>query len=268
MAFNAEEFRSSFGKNGPPARTNAYDVRVRNVPSGALTALGQDIPFNESSLIYRCESAELPGRTIGTTEFKDYGPVRKIAYGSIYNDVSLTFIVDDSFREKDIFDGWHKFIVDDNAESQTSDVKYYDSYAKNSAIDIVCYGYNDTPTKWIKLEEAWPVNIASMPVAWGPTGEFHKIVVDIAYRYWFNLDIPNPAADTSLSGGPQDGITPGLVERTIRGINDFRRDPIRAVLNADRNQIASDAERIGNTVAGNAGISATAGGVISSTFSL
>ena len=102
MAGNINDFKASFTKD--VARTNRFDVEIP-VP---LTL----IPYVSSarSLIYRCETAQFPGRTFATTEQKTYGPIEKFPYLNTYNDLDLTFIVDDDMSQKVFFDAWMSYI--------------------------------------------------------------------------------------------------------------------------------------------------------------
>ena len=99
MAGSINNFKSSFTKD--LARPSRFDV---NIPI-PLTLL----PYVQSSrrLNYRCENANLPGRTFATTEQKTYGPIEKYPYLTTYNDISLTFIIDDDILDG-IYVGSHK----------------------------------------------------------------------------------------------------------------------------------------------------------------
>ena len=103
MAGNISEFKASFRKD--LARPNKFDVNIP-VP---LTL----IPYvnNAKSLNYRCESANLPGRSLATTEQKiGSNPVEKYPYLTTFNDMQLTFMVDDDMSQKVFFDAWLNFI--------------------------------------------------------------------------------------------------------------------------------------------------------------
>ena len=102
MARTLNDFKSSF--SGDLARTSRFDVEIP-LP---LTL----VPYINSArrLNYRCEVANLPGRTFATTEQKTYGPIEKHPYLTTYNDIDLTFIVDDDMQQRLLFDGWLNYI--------------------------------------------------------------------------------------------------------------------------------------------------------------
>ena len=57
-------------------------------------------------LSLQCESAELPGRNIGTADVKIYGPSFKVPTSTSYNDMNLTFLCTNDFYERKLFDKW------------------------------------------------------------------------------------------------------------------------------------------------------------------
>tara|TARA_Y100001973_G_scaffold106506_1_gene184863 strand:+ start:3529 stop:4104 length:576 start_codon:yes stop_codon:yes gene_type:complete len=180
---NPSEFRSSFLKTGEPARSNRFDVQFLALPPSEFN-------INEyRNLRYRCEATELPGKTIGTSEYKDYGPIRKIAYGALYNNQNLTFIVSDDMSEKTLFDRWQKYIVDNTSGS---DVKYYDEYV--GTIEITQYNRKNRVSKRIQLIEAYPVTMSPMNLGWDTTNEYHRISIEFAYRYWKDVTPTNTSA--------------------------------------------------------------------------
>ena len=57
--------------------------------------------ISSSELILRCETAELPSRTYATAEQKfGSNPIEKFPYQVQFNDLNLTFIVDDDMLAK------------------------------------------------------------------------------------------------------------------------------------------------------------------------
>ena len=68
--------------------------------------------IDPNKLILRCETAELPSRTYATAEQKfGSNPVEKFPYQVQFNDLNLTFIVDDDMLAKYFFDGWLEAVI-------------------------------------------------------------------------------------------------------------------------------------------------------------
>ena len=171
MAGNINEFKSSFSKD--IARTNKFDVNI-NVPIVMLPYIS-----NAKSLKYRCENANLPGRTLATTEQRTYGPIEKYPYLSTYNDIDLTFIVDDDMSQKLFFDGWLNYIN----PQYSNNLRYKGDYA--TIITINQYDVTNQLSYSVNLYDAYPISMNQMDLDWAGDG-LHKLVITFAYTYWQN----------------------------------------------------------------------------------
>ena len=171
MAGNINDFKSSFNKD--LARTNRFDVNIP-VP---LTL----IPYVTSakSLTYRCETAQLPGRTFATTEQRTYGPIEKYPYLNTYNDIDLTFIVDDDMQQKILFDAWLNYIN----PLYNNNMRYKSDYS--TILKINQYDVTGELTYSINLYDAFPISMNQLDLDWGSDG-YHKLNVTFAYTRWEN----------------------------------------------------------------------------------
>jgi hypothetical protein len=171
MAGNINDFKSSFNKD--IARTNKFDVNI-NVPLVMLPYIS-----DAKSLKYRCENANLPGRTFATTEQRTYGPIEKYPYLSTYNDMDLTFIVDDDMSQKIFFDGWLNYIN----PQYSNNLRYKGDYA--TILTINQYDVTNTLSYSVNLYDAYPISMNQMDLDWAGDG-YHKLNVTFAYTYWQN----------------------------------------------------------------------------------
>ena len=171
MAGTINEFRSSFTKD--VSKSSRFDV---NIPI-PLTL----IPYINSAknLTYRCEAANLPGRTFATTEQKTYGPVEKFPYLTTFNDIDLSFIVSDDMNEKVFFDAWLNFIN----PMYNYNYRYKSDYS--TAITINQYDQNNQLSYSVNLYDAYPISVNQMDLDWSSENP-HKLSVTFAYTYWQN----------------------------------------------------------------------------------
>ena len=171
MAGNINDFKSSFTKD--LARSNRFDVDV-TIPLVM-------IPYVTSarSLKYRCENAQLPGRTLATTEQKTYGPIEKHPYLNTYNDIDLTFIVDDDMQQRILFDAWLNYIN----PSYSNNMRYKSDYA--TILKINQYNVTGDLSYSVNLYDAFPISMNQMDLDWSGDG-YHKLNVTFAYTYWQN----------------------------------------------------------------------------------
>jgi hypothetical protein len=185
-------FKSSF--SGDVARPNRFDVSIP-VP---LT-LNQYVR-TAREVRYRCETTQLPGRTFSTVEQNTYGPTEKYPSLTTYNDIDLTFIVDDDMRAKMFFDGWMNFIN----PSYNNDFRYKENYA--TTLTINQYGVDNRLTYSVNLYDAYPISMNQLDLDWNAEG-YHKLTVTFAYTYWRNnsrqaldAEIMDAAMDTAVGG--------------------------------------------------------------------
>ena len=171
MSRSITDFKSSF--KGDLARSNRFDVDIP-VP---LTL----IPYIKTSrnLVYRCENANLPGRTLATTEQKTYGPVEKHPYLTTYNDIDFTFIVDDDMQQKVFFDAWLNYIN----PTYNYNMRYKENYA--TTITVNQYDVANKLSYTINLFDAYPISMNQLDLDWNGDG-YHKLTVTFAYTYWKN----------------------------------------------------------------------------------
>jgi hypothetical protein len=98
-------------------------------------------------------------------------------YLTTYNDIDLTFLVDDEMREKLMFDSWLQLV------SPTSNNNF--NYKSEYATTITINQYDNTGKKIysIDLIDAYPISMNQLDLDWNNEG-VHKLTVTFAYTYW------------------------------------------------------------------------------------
>lgn len=152
------------------ARSNRFGVTVTVPPM-----LGSS---NIVPLLYLfCESAQLPGMNMSTTQARTFGEYREMPYEKLYDTVNLTFLNDTEMRVKTFWESWIGNIQD----PVTREFKYYNDYTSN--IDIYVYDVNNNTTYQVTLYEAYPKTLASSELNQG-SREVMKTTVTLQYRYY------------------------------------------------------------------------------------
>jgi len=173
MGFNVNTMVSSLNKSGV-AKTSHFEVFIQG---------GGDIS-TERELSYRAESVDIPGRSISSVEhkFQNYGPVNKVAYGSIYGDVTVQFIMSQDMREKEYFEIWQDKMVGTGAFADGQpqfNTKYFDNYA--GTIEIRQYGSHGNLHSIHTLNEAYPLIINPITMSWAEDNAA-RLGVTFAYK--------------------------------------------------------------------------------------
>ena len=168
MAFNINDFKARVGGN------LAHPANFRVMFAGAI------VDAEPARLLaFLCNQAQLPGRAFATLEYTTHGPIRKIPYQNIYDDVVLSFYVKEDMGVKELFQEWQNFIVDNNTDSQFS---YFDDFVT----DIIIEQFDSTgkSTYGCRLIDAYPLMVAPVQLDWGDKDSFMNLQVTFAYRYW------------------------------------------------------------------------------------
>ena len=170
----------------PPAGTNS------NLFSSQMQEFSGDDTINQTSLA--CESISFPGRNIDTTEDTNiYGPVRNIATGFSYADITATFRCSRDMREKRYFETWQKL----SYNPATWSMQYYEDYV--GAVQIFQLDDNDERTYGVELIEAFPKTIEAQQLDYSSTDQINKLNVTFSYRWWKSLadeaNLPQPLQD-------------------------------------------------------------------------
>ena len=175
MQGTINNFISSF--NVDVARPSRFDVTIP-IPLSLATYI-----TSARNLTYRCESAQLPGRTFETT-LKKMGsaPIEKFPYHTMYQDSTFTFILSDDMNEKIFFDAWMELM------NPTTDFNF--QYKSNYAVDITVnqYDLEGNLTYAGVLQEAFPVDVNQLDMEWSSEG-YHKLGVVFAYKQWQNSTV-------------------------------------------------------------------------------
>ena len=166
MPSKIQDFLSNFTDVAKPSR---FEVTI-----GPKTY--NDI--SSDKLILRCETAELPSRTYATAEQKfGSNPIEKFPYQVQFNDLNLTFIVDDDMLAKYFFDGWLEAVI----PSSNYNPNYKNTYS--TTINIRQYRNNNEPSYSVDLFEAYPISVNQLDLDWSAEGH-HKLTVVFAYTSW------------------------------------------------------------------------------------
>ncbi len=170
----------------------SYLMDVEITPPAVMTKGKTSRQTNAESehLKFKCEDAELPGKTFETSTVKDYVINRKPVLGVSYADLNLTFICSSDMRERLYFDEWMENILGTN----TKRVTYYDNYVSKS-IKINLYEGpiikpKDNPTNvelrkscTYTIKNAYPVAITAQDLSWSKEDNL-KLTVNFNYECW------------------------------------------------------------------------------------
>lgn len=142
-----------------------------------------------STFRFRCEAAELPGKTIATTDDTSYGATVKYAYDTTYNDINLTVMASEDMRERAYFEIWMDNIVyTPHPNANINDIsggliRYYDEYAYGGKLSVT--QVNDKRIQLVRydLHNVFPISLSPMTASWEENDTYQRFTVTMSYRY-------------------------------------------------------------------------------------
>lgn len=124
-----------------------------------------------------CDSVQLPGMSISTQPSRLYGELREMPYERLFDNINLTFYVDNSLDSKSLFDSWINSIQD----PVTRQFNYYNEYITDMTIYV--QDKADKEKYKVRLYECYPKSISAIQMDHG-TKDVMKLQVSINYKYW------------------------------------------------------------------------------------
>ena len=263
---NLKEFRANIWKYGF-STNNLYDVIIEIPTGGALYKELQSnniaIPdgFLKNNLRLYCDEASMPGVQMSTGEYRvTNSPQLKYVYGSVFSELSLSFLMDAENIIKGIFDIWTNWMYGYSAGTSgwSSNTRFRANYRDDYAVDITIvkyekpvFGKGDTffgsnrlmkrekkntilpdskdtsrskfyqpvPVHATRLFNAFPANIASIPLAYGETS-LNKFSVGFEYESY---------TTTAINDGKITGVKDSVNGGFDLDLGDFFGDLFRGL---------------------------------------
>ena len=169
------DLRSSLGSI---MRPNNFSVSLS--PSSALiSAIGSTYSDISKTLSLRCERAELPGKTIATSDDTSVGTSLKLPYDMTYNDIQLSIICASDMKERAFFEKWMRYIVKLNGT-----VAYYSDYAKGNTLTVSQLNDAGVAKLLYECQDIYPIAITPMNATWEENNTYQRFGVTLCYRYY------------------------------------------------------------------------------------
>ena len=206
-AYNINKFQQAIDVNGGLYKPNLFFVEIfPQNPEEWWGGNGGAIDLEPYRFL--CNSASLPGIQILASDHRrqNFGSMDRRPYNVQTTDIPLTFFIDNAGTVPNFFNLWTNNIINydsTNGELQESgthgahlfETAYRDRYL--CQIVITCLsGAGDGPTgnantgfriMQYTLEEAWPLQVGDVTVAWSETDTFTTIPISFTFRNYKTL---------------------------------------------------------------------------------
>jgi len=174
-ATKLSDFVAEYNTNSSYALPSQYEVMITS----------PDInPRLNRKVGLRCESIDLPGRSLNTsTDANMYGIAPEIVDGITFGGtLSMTFQSSADLEERIFFESWQERAWN----RKTWNVGYYKDYVEEMQIYIL--DRNGNRRYGIQMFECFPKEIGPSSLSYGSGSEIIKIPITMQYKYWETLD--------------------------------------------------------------------------------
>lgn len=182
------EFISKIKSTGL-AKTNRYRVTI------ATPTLMTGFMNSGRLITLFCESTSLPGQVIATTEQRIMGETREFPYSKFYDNITLSFYIDNNFEVKGFFDNWLNSV----SNTQNKITSYYKDYIAPTVLIEVLPMDSEVSTYSITLHEAYPKGISPIQLS-ADSRDIAKIGVSLNYKYYTTSHVASTKSMSSIGG--------------------------------------------------------------------
>lgn len=184
---------SNINKFSDLAHSSRFSVRFSDIP-GSTTDL--------ETLELRCESVNIPGKSLSTFDNRTYGPILKFPTQTIFEEISITVICSGNkdnlsgsgYIERRMFEDWINYInpyqvaSGGNPDIPYHNFRYRDEYVRN--FTITCFDMvNAAESYQIEVVDAFPTNVSGIAMSWAAQ-DIAKFNVTFAYERFYRKTQP------------------------------------------------------------------------------
>jgi len=177
MSFKISDFKDAF--SGGIARPNLWKATLTFASN--MVVVFKTIPPKFS---FRCEKAEIPGRSLATLDDTGSGPTLKLPYEVTYNDIEITIICANDMTERKYFEGWINYVVRPTEENYPGTIGYHDDYARGNKLELSQLDEAGSAKITYSLHDVYPINISPMNLSWEEINTYQRFSVTLNYRYY------------------------------------------------------------------------------------
>lgn len=187
-----ERLKSLISKKGGLAKGNRFNViftppkqtllnfDLESIISSAISGnfSAKNLINDPRDISMLCDSVSIPGKQISTIDYQAQKQSIKIPYGTLHDDVSLTFLLTNDYYMKSMFDQWINNIVNTDT--------YGVAYKRDIVTDVIIQQLDEqnTPIYGVKLEGAFPTTMNEIVLSNESTDTIQKLNVSFSYdRY-------------------------------------------------------------------------------------
>ena len=197
-----------------------FEVRF-TVPKGfrdssaiVTSEFDQQIVESGNRLSLACEQTDMPGKLFSTVDQKINTVSTFLPYGTVFEDVVMTFRCSDDMFERKFFEDWQLLIQNPITKSYG----YYENYIS----DIEIFEYDSELNRvvhGVRLIEAYPFVVSPYTLQNDAQNTYKQQSISFKYKEWKELDVVgdvgNRREENVFTFPTFDGIIRNLIPRNL-----------------------------------------------------
>ncbi len=160
-------FRERVINNVGLSRRNRYIVLIGNID-------GINTKFRDDILLF-CEGAQLPSKSFASNPHRMFGETRQVPYEKLFNELNLSFYVDNDYKVKDFFEAWMGTVQNRGNRK----FNYYDSYT--TTVEMIILDVADNPKYRVRFNEVYIKEVGDMDYNYGHR-DIQKLPIKLVFR--------------------------------------------------------------------------------------
>lgn len=177
MAFTVDEFRSQLTGDG--ARPNLFQVQLSLPPFVGGADAAQRMSF-------MCNTAQLPGSTLGTVQSYYFGREVKLAGNRTYPQWMVQVINDEDFTVRNAMERWHFAINGPVGNLRDFNAPSINEYGVDAT--VLQFGKNGDVIKQYFFVGLFPIDVSPIDLNWGSNDSIEEFQLTFDYQYWTSDD--------------------------------------------------------------------------------
>lgn len=158
------------------SRTNRYSVVMAPPQNNWMGEFS-----NLRDILLFCDQVQLPGVSFATIQNRSFGEFREVPYEKLFNEISMSFYVDQNLYVKSFFDAWVNSIQNPN----TRTFAYYKSYITQMTINVE--DVQDNVRYKIVAHECYPKTVSPIQLDYA-SKDIMRLQVSMMYKYWTTIE--------------------------------------------------------------------------------
>lgn len=164
-------------------RPNRYNV-VLTFPDGVANAIQASTKIG-----FTCKTAALPSSTMGIVELPYMGRMAKVPGDKVWDDWTVSIILDTDFISRGVFESWHDLIL--GFSSNVASNGFANPSNAFAAAQVHALDRYDQQVQTYEIEGMWPTNVGEIALGYDSNDQVAEMSVTFAINGWKSKSTPN-----------------------------------------------------------------------------